>query len=103
MRPSVKKLIQVTLIGLFGVCVSACDGINERLLGEKVALAAVPPAVKATIELESKGASVKEVVRFSKDGKPVYAAHILANGKEQKTLIGEDGKVVERDSDDDDD
>ena len=73
-----------------------------------MAIDQVPPAVKATIEQESKGGRVKEIDKLpgAQDGKTVYSADIVMNGKEQETLISEDGRVIMRRAhrkDDDDD
>lgn len=99
----IMKALHVVALSAAFVSLSGCDEINERLRGTKVALADVPPAVKATLDQESKGRSPEKVVRLTRDGKPVYLATIVADGKEQKTLIGEDGKVLKREDDDDDD
>jgi len=52
--------------------------------------------VKATIDQESKGGTVKEIEKLSQDGKTVYGAEIVMNGKEQETIIAEDGAVIKR-------
>jgi hypothetical protein len=53
-----------------------------------------------------KGGTLKEIEKTTVDGKTAYAASIVANGKEQMTLVGEDGKLISRwgavEKDDDD-
>lgn len=96
----------LALLGMLTLTLGGCD--NERSedrQGETVALAQVPAPVKATIEQEAKDGSLKEVEKKTVDGKTVYAADITVNGKEQMTLISEDGKVISRgpaEKDDDD-
>jgi hypothetical protein len=94
------------------VGLAACDDVTAKGRGDqgeqKVAIDQVPPAVKATIEQESKGGVVKDIEKLRQDGKTVFGADIVMNGKEQETLIAEDGKVIKReakgkDDDDDDD
>ena len=103
------KFAWAVILALLTPALAACDAGADRDRTEqgeqKVALGDVPPAVKATIDQESKGGELKEIDKLSQDGKAVYDADIVANGKEQRTLIGEDGTVIKRQAkkDDDDD
>jgi len=93
-------------LGLLNLTLFGCDEWRpEKRQEEKVALAQVPAPVKATIEQEAKGGTLKEIERTSAEGKTAYAARIAVNGNEQETVIGEDGKVIRRgavEEDDDD-
>jgi len=97
MQFTAKNLICASFVGLS--CLSGFDEINERFRAEKVALADVPPAVKATIQQESKGASVKGLVKAMAAGKSVYVASIVTSGSEEQVVIAEDGEILMRNSD----
>lgn len=66
----------------------------------KVTLEQVPAPVKATFEQESKGGKIKEIVKETEDGRTTYEAEIVIGGKETDVKVGEDGKVLERESSD---
>jgi hypothetical protein len=90
------------MAGVLALLLGACDD-KEASKGDKIALAQLPPAVKATIERESKGGSVKETEKSTEGGKTMYAAEIVVNGEEQEVRIAEDGTVIERGKKEDDD
>ena len=90
---------------------TSCNEATEESRGnhpaQRLAIDHIPPAVKATIERESKGGTLKEIEMLSQDGKTAYEADIVMNGKEWQTLIADDGKIIKRaakaeDYDDDD-
>ncbi|MCK4660286.1 MAG: PepSY-like domain-containing protein [Phycisphaerae bacterium] len=74
---------------------------------EKVSLDQVPPAVKATILKEAAGAEITEIERETKNGKTVYEAEFLRDGREIEVKVGPDGTLlgrkVEHEGDDEDD
>jgi len=53
----------------------------------------LPPAVKATVEAESKGAVVKGISREKEHGKTVYELETLVNGRTRDLMIDAAGKV----------
>ena len=53
----------------------------------------LPPAVKATVEAESKGATIKGVSREKEQGKTVYELETLVNGRTRDLMIDAEGKV----------
>jgi len=59
----------------------------------KVTLKNLPPAVKATVEAESKGAAVKGISSEKADGKTVYELETLVNGRTRDLMIDAAGKV----------
>ena len=102
-----KKLFFVlAALGLVSLTLVGCDEWrSERGQEEKIALAQVPAPVKAAIEQEAKSGTLKEIEKKTVDGKTSYIASIVVSGKEQETLIGDDGKVISRrasEKDDDD-
>jgi hypothetical protein len=107
METRLQKVTGVVVMALSVAGLAACDAVTDRgEQGEKVAINQVPPAVKATIEQETKGGAVKDIKKLSQDGKTVYGADIVKNGNERESLIAEDGTVIKRGVrkvDDDDD
>jgi uncharacterized membrane protein YkoI len=70
---------------------------------EEVSLDDVPEAVKATILKEAAGAEIEEVVKETEDGRIVYEAEFEADGKEIEIEVAEDGTLLEREIEEDDD
>src|SRR6266566_1379017 len=107
METKLHKFSWAVVVGLSAVGLAACDDVTGRgERGEKVAIDQVPPAVKTTIEQESKGGEVRDIEKLSQDGKTVYGAEIVKNGNERESVIAEDGTVIKRGAkktDDDDD
>ena len=93
MKTKMEKYARVAVLGLLTLSLAACDDAREE---QKVAIDQVPPAVKATIEQESKGGTLKEIEKLRQEGKTAYGANIVMNGKEQQSLIAEDGTVIKR-------
>ena len=70
---------------------------------DEVSLDEVPAAVKATILKEADGAEVEEVEKEIEDGKVVYEAEFEVDGQEVEIEVAEDGTLLSREIDDDDD
>jgi len=71
----------------------------------KLTLDQVPPAVKAAILAEAGNNPIKEIEAETKDGKTVYEAEWIADGKEIELKVAADGKILKKeveDADDDD-
>jgi hypothetical protein len=62
--------------------------------GEDVKLDELPPAVKQTVERETKGAAVKEIERDEEDGKIVYEVEYTKAGNRYELHVGPTGKVL---------
>jgi uncharacterized membrane protein YkoI len=60
---------------------------------QKTTLKNLPPAVKATVEAESKGATVKGISSEKENGKTVYELETLVNGRTRDLMIDAAGKV----------
>ena len=60
---------------------------------QKTTLKNLPPAVKATVEAESKGATVKGISSEKEKGKTVYELETLVNGRTRDLMIDAAGKV----------
>ena len=61
---------------------------------EHLKLDELPPAVKKTVEMETKGATVREIEREDKDGKPVYEVEYTKAGSDWELHVGATGKVL---------
>jgi hypothetical protein len=60
-----------------------------------VDLSKYPDAVRATIEAETKNATVKHVSKETEKGKTQYEVETMANGKSRDLLVDASGKVIE--------
>ena len=69
---------------------------------EQVSINDVPQSVKATILANAVGGTVKEIERETEDGKVIYEAEVIINGKEVEIKVGNDGELLGKEVDDDD-
>ena len=60
---------------------------------QKTTMKNLPPAVKATVDAESKGATVKGISSEKEKGKTVYELETLVNGRTRDLMIDSAGKV----------
>lgn len=74
------------------LAVVAVSGV-VRAADQKTTLQKVPPAVKATVEAESKGATIKAISSEKANGKTVYELETLVNGRTRDLMIDAAGKV----------
>ena len=72
-------------------------------LRERIKMSQLPPAVKATVEKESAGAKVDEIEKETENGKTIYEVDIVKNGHATHLHVAEDGKVLSRGTNDDED
>ena len=59
------------------------------------ALATLPPAVRSTVEAETRNAVLKGVAREQEHGKTVYEVESLVNGRSRDLMIDAEGVVYE--------
>jgi hypothetical protein len=64
--------------------------------GQDVKLEELPPAVKATVEQETKGGQITDIERDNEKGQVIYEVEFTSEGKEYELDIAEDGKLLER-------
>ena len=76
--------VTVAMIALLGV---------SSLRAQKVQLKDLPPAVKATVEAETKTATLKGLSKEKESGKVVYELESLVNGRTRDLMIDSAGKV----------
>jgi uncharacterized membrane protein YkoI len=60
---------------------------------QKTTLKNLPPAVKATVDAESKGATIKSISGEKENGKTVYELETVVNGRTRDLMIDAAGKV----------
>ena len=96
MRPD-KTMLLVIGLGVVGVMTLFTWAVEEN--EEKVSIDQLPAAVKATILMEAKGGTIKEIERELEDGKIVYEAEVVIDGKEVEVLVTPTGEVYEDDED----
>ena len=60
---------------------------------QKISLSKLPPAVRATVEAESKGATIKGISSEKEKGKTVYELETLVSGRTRDLMIDSAGKV----------
>ena len=89
-------MIAILVLVAAGVWTYAAEAEDEDEVA--VTLEQVPAAVKATLEQESKGGSITKLIRETEEGILVYSADIVVDGKAFEVLVDTDGKVVKRES-----
>ena len=60
---------------------------------QKTSLSKLPPAVRATVDAESKAATIKGISSEKEKGKTVYELETLVNGRTRDLMIDSAGKV----------
>jgi hypothetical protein len=75
------------------------DGDEE----EEVSIDEVPGAVKATILKHAKGGKITEVERENEDGKVIYEAEVIIDGKEVDLKVAPNGRLLGKEVEDEDD
>jgi uncharacterized membrane protein YkoI len=74
----------------------AGEKAGKKEAGEaKLQLKDLPPAVKATVEAETKNATLKGFAKEKENGKTVYELESLVNGRTRDLMIDSAGKVYE--------
>lgn len=74
------------------IVIVAASGL-ARGADQKATMKNLPPAVKATVEAESKGATIKGISSEKENGKTVYELETLVNGRTRDLMIDSAGKV----------
>ncbi len=79
-------VVAVAMVAVAGVAYGAPQDVKTKI-------AKLPAAVKATVEAESKGATVKGISSEKEKGKTVYELETLVNGRTRDLMIDSAGKV----------
>src|SRR5713226_5912294 len=78
------------LTALVGLLLGATGDAAEK----KVKMQDLPPAVRKTVQEESKGATLRGLGQEVENGKTLYEAELTVNGHNKDVSIDTDGKVV---------
>jgi hypothetical protein len=76
------------------------DEEDEDKDEQKVSIDKVPAAVKAAILNEAGKGTVEEIEQETKDGKIVYGADIIVDGKKFEIKVSADGKIIDKQAED---
>jgi hypothetical protein len=90
-----KNLIGIGVIAALAMTFGVDRAVRAEEKEKEVQLADVPAAVKATIEAQKPGQHPKAVSSEKDNGKTVYEAEFESNGKTSSLNIGENGAVLE--------
>ena len=97
------KLISLITVVCLALCIGAV-ATKQALDGEKeITIDEVPAAVKATILTEADGAPIQEIEMETADGKTVYEAEVIIDGKEVEIEVAPDGTLLGKKIEDDED
>jgi hypothetical protein len=103
-----KRRVSIPLltVAILGFCLAivgpVAAGADEE--EREVTLDQVPAAVKETILEQAEGNELTEIEEVSRDGKVVhYEAEWEVDGKEIEIVVSPDGKLLEREVEDDED
>ena len=92
MNPSMKTLLAIGLGVVGAMTLAAWAGEKNE---DEVSLDRLPPAVKATILREAKGAAIKQIEREREGGKIVYEAEWTADGHKHEAKVSAEGALIE--------
>jgi len=88
-------------------CLAVCIGAvatMQAVNGEReVSIEEVPPAVKAAILAEAEGGTIGEIEVETQDGKTVYEAEAIIDGREIEIEVAADGTLLSKETEDDED
>ncbi len=71
--------------------------------GQVVKIDQLPAAVKATLVKAAEGGKIEEIEKETEDGKTTYDADVVIKGQKWEIEISEDGKLLGKNKDNDDD
>jgi len=69
---------------------------REKENEEKVTLAQLPSAVRATLKRESAGGTLGEITKETEEGKVIYEAEVTLDGEEYEVEIAGNGKLIKK-------
>jgi uncharacterized membrane protein YkoI len=87
------KKTMATLVASLAVASVALAAPQSGTAEKKASLKTLPPAVRATVEAESKNATVKGISSEKENGKTVYELETIVNGRTRDLMIDAAGKV----------
>jgi len=87
--------LAVAVLLCAGAGVTAAQTARAKKPAASIDLAKYPAPVRATIEAETKNATLKGVSKETEKGKVQYEVETLVNGKSRDLLLDPAGKVIE--------
>jgi uncharacterized membrane protein YkoI len=81
------------LLGLCAVCLISLGTVSAQ--EKRVTMKNLPPAVRKTVEEQTKGATIKGLSKEKENGKTQYEVETVVAGHTRDILIDESGAVVE--------
>ena len=78
---------------LFSLCLIFQSGASAQ--EKKLKMGQLPAAVRKTAQEQTKGATIKSIVKEKENGKTQYEVETLVNGKNRDMIIDEDGTLAE--------
>ena len=86
--------LSVSLAGGILVKARAEDKEKEEGDEQKIKLTEAPAAVQESLKKESKGAKIETIDKEMRDGKQVFEADAIVDGKNHEIIVDADGKVI---------
>jgi len=97
------KLICLMAVACLAVCIGAVATMQAVNGEREVSIEEVPPAVKAAILAEAEGGTIGEIEVETQDGKTVYEAEAIIDGREIEIEVAADGTLLSKETEDDED
>ena len=99
------KLTRLTLAVLLTFAMLISLAIVSAVCGEdeEVAFEELPAAVQQTLQNELDGGTIQEIEKEIEDGQTTYEAEVLIDGEEWDIEIAEDGTLISKEKDADQD
>ena len=94
-----KQWIMVGAVSLALMAMNTSSALAKEDKEEKevkMSFKEVPAEVRATLKREAFGAKIKTVDKEEIDGKTVYEADVKIDGVNYEILVGEDGKLISK-------
>jgi uncharacterized membrane protein YkoI len=92
---TLKCVVVTAAVALSSVTAGAQAPAAKAKPAAKVDLSKYPAPVRATIEAETKNATLKGVSKETEKGKTQYEVETIVNGKSRDLLVDPSGKVIE--------
>jgi hypothetical protein len=90
----VTAALSATLVASLVLIVRAEDKEKEEGDEQKIKLTEAPQAAQDALMKEAKGAKIETIDKETRDGKVVYEADAIVDGKNHEIVVDADGKVI---------
>ena len=94
------SLVLLLVLGAVPSVTRAEDKEKEEGAEQKIKFTDAPAAVQKTLTEEAKGAKIENVDKETDDGKTIYEADVMINGKNYEIKVAEDGTLIQKKLDD---